>query len=171
MKKEDKAVIIKELSEAVQKYPHLYLVDAGTMNSVATSELRRACFEAGVTMRVVKNNLLHKAFESAEFDYSPFYDSLKGYTAVLFSEVANTPAKLIKKYAKNGVPALKAAYAEESFYIGEEHLEALVGIKSKEEVIAEVIALLQSPAKNVISALQSGGNTIHGVLKTLSERE
>ena len=171
MKKEDKAVIIKELSEAVQKYPHLYLINAGTMNSVSTSELRRACFEAGVTMRVVKNNLLHKAFENAEFDYSPFYDSLKGYTAVLFSEVANAPAKLIKKHAKNGIPALKAAFAEESFYIGEEHLEALVSIKSKEEVIADVIALLQSPAKNVISALQSGGNTIHGVLKTLSERE
>lgn len=171
MKKEDKAIIIKELSAAVQEYPHMYLVDTTAMDSVATSELRRACFQADVTLRVVKNSLLQKAFESAEFDFSPFYDCLKGTTAVMFSQTANAPAKLIKKYGKKGIPSLKAAYAEEGFYIGEEHLEALVSIKSKEEVIADVIALLQSPVKNVISSLQSGGNTIHGVLKTLGERE
>ena len=119
---------------------------------------------------VVKNTLLHKALESLEEDFSPLYGSLKGTTAVMFSNVANAPAKLIKDKAKNGIPGLKAAYAEESFYVGADQLDALVAIKSKNEVIADIVALLQSPAKNVISALQSGGNTLHGVLKTLGER-
>ena len=117
----------------------------------------------------MKNSLLHKALESLDTDYSPLYGSLKGTTSVMFSEVANAPAKLLKDY-KDGVPALKAAYAEEGFYVGADQLDALATIKSKNEVIAEIVALLQSPAKNVISALQSGGNTIHGVLKTLGER-
>ena len=121
-------------------------------------------------MVVVKNTLLHKALEAAETDYTPLYDSLKGTTAVLFANTANAPAKLLKDFAKDGMPALKAAYAEEGFYVGADQLEALTAIKSKDEVIAEIVALLQSPAKNVLSALQSGGNTIHGVLKTLGER-
>ena len=119
---------------------------------------------------VVKNTLLHKALESLEEDFSPLYDSLKGTTAVMFCNVANAPAKLIKDKSKDGIPGLKAAYAEESFYVGADQLDALVAIKSKNEVIADIVALLQSPAKNVISALQSGGNTLHGVLKTLGER-
>ena len=122
-------------------------------------------------MLVVKNTLLRKALESTGVDYSPIYDSLKNNTAILFSNTGNAPAKLIKEFSKdNKKPVLKAAYVEESFYIGENQLDTLVSIKSKNELIGDIIALLQSPAKNVVSALQSGGNTIHGVLKTLSER-
>ena len=109
-------------------------------------------------------------FKRREEDYSPLYGCLKGTTAIMFCNTANLPAKLIKAKAKDGIPGLKAAYAEESFYVGADQLDALVSIKSKNEVIADIVALLQSPAKNVISALQSGGNTIHGVLKTLGER-
>ena len=122
-------------------------------------------------MLVVKNTLLCKALEAAEVDFSPLYPCLKGTTALLLCDTANVPAKLIKDVAgKAEIPALKAAYAEESFYVGADQLDALIHIKSKNELIAEVVALLQSPIKNVVSALQSGGNTIHGVLQTLSER-
>ena len=120
-------------------------------------------------MVVVKNTLLHKAFEASEIDYSPLYGCLKGTTAVFFCQTANAPAKLIKEVSKDGIPGLKAAYAEEGFYVGADQLETLCAIKSKNEVI-EIVALLQSPAKNVISALQGAGQTIHGVLKTLGER-
>ena len=171
MRKEDKNAIIEKLGSLLTAYSHFYLVDVTAMDSAATSALRRECFKSEIKMVLAKNTLLHKAFESLEIDYSPLYDSLKGTTAILFCNIANAPAKLIKKVSKNDIPGLKAAYAEESFYIGADQLEALTNIKSKNEVIAEVIALLQSPAKNVISALQSGGNTIHGVLKTLEERK
>lgn len=170
MRKEDKSTIIEQIANTIKEYNHFYLVDLTAMNAEKTSALRRACYKADIKLMVVKNTLLEKAFESLEEDFSPLYDTLKGATAVMFSNTANTPAKLIKSTAVEGIPGLKAAYAEESFYIGAQQLEALVGIKSKNEVIADVIALLQSPAKNVISALQSGGNTIHGVLKTLGER-
>lgn len=170
MRKEDKALIIGQLGEQLKEYAHFYLVDVTGMNAAATSNLRRKCFGAGIKMVVVKNTLLEKAFDASEVDYSPLYGSLKGTTAVFFTNVANAPAKLIKDVAKDGIPGLKAAYAEEGFYVGAENLDALCAIKSKNEVIAEVVALLQSPAKNVISALQSGANTIHGVLKTLGER-
>ena len=170
MRKEDKGVIIGQLAETVKQYGHFYLVDTTAMDAAKTSELRRKCFKAGIKLVVVKNSLLHKALMSMEgVDYSPLFDSLKGTTSVMFSEVANAPAKLLKEY-KEEIPALKAAYAEEGFYVGANQLDALCNIKSKNEVIADIIALLQSPAKNVISALQSGGNTIHGVLKTLGER-
>ncbi len=170
MRKENKAIIIDELGAKLKEYPHFYLVDVTGMNAEATSALRRKCFESNIKMVVVKNTLLHKAFEAAETDYSPLYDCLKGTTAVFFAEVANAPAKLIKDVSKNGIPGLKAAYAEEGFYVGADQLDALCAIKSKAEVLAEVVALLQSPAKNVVSALQSAGQTIHGVLKTLGER-
>lgn len=170
MRKEDKNTIIGQLAATVQEYGHFYLVDTTAMNAAKTSELRRECYKADIKLMVVKNTLLHKALESLENDYSPLYGSLKGTTAVMFTNVANAPAKLIKDKSKDGIPGLKAAYAEESFYVGASQLDALVSIKSKNEVIADVIALLQSPAKNVISALQSGGNTLHGVLKTLGER-
>lgn len=170
MKKEDKGVIISQLTETVKKYGHFYLVDVAAMDAVATAELRKKCFDAGIKLVVVKNTLLHKALASIEdVDYSPLYDSLKGTTGVMFTEVANVPAKLLKEYKKVN-PTLKAAYAEEGFYIGADQLNTLAGIKSKNEVIADIVALLQSPAKNVVSALQSGANTIHGVLKTLGER-
>ena len=170
MKKEVKDTIIVELGKKLQEFPHFYLVDVHGLNAEATSELRRKCFKNDIKMVVVKNKLLHQAFEASDVDFSGLYGSLKGSTAVMFSQTANLPAKLLKEYAKAGVPSLKAAYAEEGIYVGADKLYELVAIKSKNEVIAEIVALLQSPAKNVISALQSGGNTIHGVLKTLGER-
>ena len=173
MKKEDKALIIESLKQTIQSYSAFYLVNVEGLNSQATSDLRRKCFKNEVKMVVVKNTLLQKALEQLDGDFSPLYGSLKGTTALMLANVANAPAKLLKDATdkKTGIPGLKAAYAEESFYIGANQLEALVNIKSKKELIADVIALLQSPAKNVVSALQSGANTIHGVLKTLGERE
>ena len=171
MKKEDKVKVVAQLGEVLKEYPHFYLVDVTAMNSASTNAMRAKCFKAGVKMLVVKNKLLYKALEAAEVDYAPLYPCLKGTTALLLCETANAPAKLIKDVAgKAEIPALKAAYAEESFYVGANQLDALIHIKSKNELIADVIALLQSPIKNVVSALQSGGNTIHGVLQTISER-
>lgn len=170
MKKEVKDTIIVELGEKLKEYAHFYLVDLTGLNAADTSALRRKCFKSDIKMVVVKNTLLHKTFESAEIDYEPLYGCLKGNTAVMFTQTANVPAKLLKEYTKAGIPALKAAYAEESFFVGADKLEELASLKSKNELIADVVALLQSPAKNVVSALQSGANTIHGVLKTLGER-
>ena len=170
MEKEVKDTIIAEIGEKLKEYPHFYLVDVTGLNASATSSLRRKCFKSEIKMIVVKNNLLHKAFEATELDYEPLYGALKGNTAILFTHIANVPAKLLKEYKKEGIPALKAAYAEESMFIGVDKLEELAALKSKNELIADVVALLQSPAKNVVSALQSGASTIHGVLKTLGER-
>jgi len=170
MKKEVKDTIIVELGEKLKEYPHFYLVDVSGLNAADTSKLRRKCFKNEIKMVVVKNKLLHKAFEASDIDFEPIYSALKGSTAVLFTQTANKPAKLLKEYKKEGIPALKAAYAEEGIYVGADKLEELASIKSKTELIGDIVALLQSPAKNVISALQSGGNTIHGVLKTLGER-
>ncbi len=170
MRKEDKDIVIAQLGEKLKEYSHFYLVDAEGLNAETTSALRRKCFQADIKMVFVKNTLFHKALEASGMDFSPLYGCLKGTTALLFSNTANAPAKLLKDFAKDGKPALKAAYAEEGFYVGADQLDALTAIKSKNEVIAEIVALLQSPAKNVLSALQSGGNTIHGVLKTLGER-
>ena len=170
MRKELKDTIVVELGEKLKEYPHFYLVDVTGLNAGATSKLRRECFKNEIKMVVVKNKLLHKAFEASDVDYEPLYGTLKGSTAVLFCNTANVPAKLLKNYKKEGIPALKAAYAEECIYVGADKLEELAALKSKNEVIAEIVALLQSPAKNIVSALQSGANTIHGVLKTLGER-
>ena len=172
MKKEAKDTIIVELGQKLKEYPHFYLVDVTGMNAEDTSNLRRKCFKQQIKMVVVKNALLHKALEATETDFSELYGALKGNTAVLFCETANVPAKLLKdkEIAKAGVPSFKAAYAEEGIFVGADKLDELSSIKSKNEVIADVVALLQSPAKNVISALQSGAGTIHGVLKTLGER-
>ena len=170
MKKEVKDTIITELGQKIQEFPHFYLVDVTGLDAEKTSNLRRKCFKNEITMVIVKNKLLHKAFEASDVDFEPLYSTLKGNTAVMFSHIANEPAKLLKEYKKEGIPALKAAYAEESIFVGADKLEDLVAIKSKNELIADIVALLQSPAKNVVSALQSGANTIHGVLKTLGER-
>lgn len=170
MRKEDKQLVIDQIGAQLKEYAHFYLVDVTGLNAAATSDLRRKCFGAEIKMVVVKNTLLHKAFEASEIDYSPLYGTLKGSTAIFFCNTANVPAKLIKEVGKDGIPGLKAAYAEEGFYVGSDQLDALCAIKSKNEVIAEIVGLLQSPAKNVISALQSGGQTILGVLKTLGER-
>jgi len=173
MKKEDKSVIIESIKATLGSYSHFYLTDSEGLNAEETSKLRRACYNKQIKMLVVKNKLLLKALETSETDFSPLFDSLKGSTSILLSNVGNEPAKLIKDFSKTSKaekPILKAAYVEESFYVGANQLDALINIKSKNELIADVIALLQSPAKNVVSALQSGGTTIHGVLKTLSER-
>ena len=174
MRKEDKGVIIGQLTEVLKEYPNFYLTDIEAMDAEKTSQLRRECFKREVKLVVVKNNLLKKALDNLEGDYSELTGALKGNTAVMFSQVANAPARLIKDFTKDtkgeGKPQLKAAYVQESFYVGAENLDALVSIKSKNELIADVIALLESPAKNVISALQSSGQTIHGLLKTLEER-
>ena len=172
MKKEVKDTIIVDLGKKLKEYPHFYLVDVTGMDAEATSSLRRKCFKSEIKLVVVKNKLLHKAFEASGIDFSELYSMLKGTTAVMFAAAANVPAKLLKdkEIVKAGVPSLKAAYAEEGFYIGADKLNELASIKSKSEVIADIVALLQSPAKNVVSALQSGAGTIHGVLQTLSKR-
>ena len=170
MKKEVKDTIIVELGEKLKEYPHFYLVDVSGLNAEATADLRRKCFKNEIKMVVVKNKLLHKAFEASDIDFEPMYCTLKGSTAVMFCNTANVPAKLLKDYKKEGIPALKAAYAEEGIFVGADKLDELVAIKSKNELIADVVAMLEGPAQGVLSALESGANTIHGVLKTLEER-
>ena len=169
MRKEDKTAIIGSLGELLKEYPHFYLVDSTGLNAEKTTAFRRLCFKQDIKMTVVKNTLLQKALEAAEEDFSPIYGALKGTTAVLFTKVANAPAKMLKKNKDTGIAGLKGAYAEGGFY-GADQLDNLAALKSKEELIADVVALLQSPIKNVVSALQSGGNNIHGILKTLGER-
>ncbi len=172
MKKEDKNLVIESIASLIKEYGHFYITDITALDSEKTSQLRRRCFADGIKLVMVKNTLLRKALESFETDYSPLFGSLKGNTALMFCQTGNVPAKLIKEVgAKQGVPALKAACVEECFYIGPDQLETLVHVKSKNDLIADVVALLQSPAKNVVSALQSGGSILHGVLKTLGEKE
>lgn len=175
MRKELKDQVIDALCEEIKAYPHLYIADIGGLNSVQTSKLRRSAFRKEVKLEVVKNTLLIKALEKTGIDYSELFPVIKGETSIMLSNINNAPAKLIKEFRaadKNvAKPVLKGAYVEECFYVGEQHLEELVSIKSKNELIADVVALLQSPVKNVISQLQSAGNTITGVLKTLEERE
>ena len=169
MKKEVKDTIIVELGEKLKQYAHFYLVDISGLNAKDTSDLRRKCFKNEIKLTVVKNTLLRKAFEASEIDFEPLYEALKGNTAVMFCNTANVPAKLLKDYKKAGIPALKAAYAEEGFFVGADKLEDLVSIKSKNELIADVVALLQSPIKNVVSGLNAGGK-IHGLLDAIAER-
>ena len=175
MKKEDKNVIIAELQEAVGSYAHFYLTSIEGLNAEKTSALRRMCFKNDIKLIVAKNTLLKKALEARGID-AQLFDALKGNTALMLCNTGNAPAKLIKEIVKKekqkeGVkPELKAAYVEETVYMGAQNLELLSAIKSKNELIADVVALLQSPMKNVVSALQSGGTTIHGVLKTLGEK-
>ena len=172
MKKEDKSVIIDMIGNTLGEYACVYLVQTAGLNAEKTSALRRACFKDDVKMLCVKNTLLKKAFESSDKDYSELYELLHGETTLLLSNTGNAPAKLIKKFRdKNDtLPMLKGAYVEETVYIGEAQLDTLSNIKSKNELIADVIALLQSPAKNVISGLQSGATKLHGILETLSNK-
>lgn len=170
MRKEDKITNIEQISALVKEYNHFYLVDLTAMNAEATSKFRRACFKAEVKLLVIKNTMLRNALDGFEVDYSPLYAALKGSTAIMFCNTANVPAKVLKKEAQEGIPGLKAAYAEEGCYVGADQLSTLTAIKSKNEVIAEVISLLQSPAKNVVSALTSGGSAIHGLLEAIGEK-
>jgi len=171
MKREDKAVVINELAQKLKEASHFYLTDISDLNAEQSSLLRRKCFEKQIELVVVKNTLLRKAMEQTGTDYSEMFEVLKGATSVMFTEMANVPGKMIQELRKKSdKPILKAAYVEESVYIGDNQLNALANIKTKNELIGDVIGLLQSPAQNVISALQSGGTTLSGVLKTLSEK-
>ena len=173
MKKEDKALVIASIAETIKSYAGFYLVETAGMDAEKTSALRRECFNSDIKLLVVKNTLLHKALESLDGDFSEIYPVLHGSTSLMCTNVGNAPAKLLKKVIGKDatLPALKAAYVEETIYVGADQLETLANIKSKNELIADVVALLQSPAKNVISALQSGGNKLHGILETLSNKE
>jgi large subunit ribosomal protein L10 len=172
MTREEKSKVIENLTAQLSDNPIIYLADISTLNATTTSNLRRACFKAGVKLEVVKNTLLAKAMENSDKDFGDLSKTLRGNTSIMFSEIGNAPAKIIKEFRKKSDrPLLKGAYIEESVYVGDDQLDNLVNIKSKEELLGEIIGLLQSPAKNVISALKSGGNIIAGLVKTLSERE
>lgn len=172
MNKQEKNQIINDLVDRLSNNKHFYLADTSALPSEKTSKLRRMCFERNIKMVVVKNTLLQKALERTNDEtFKPMYDTLRGATSILFCETANEPAKLIKEFRRTeSKPVLKAAWVEESIYIGDQELDALAAIKSKNELIGEIIGLLQSPAKNVISALQSGGGKLAGIIKTLEER-
>ncbi len=173
MKKEDKGIIIDKIAETLKEYSCFYLVETAGLNAERTSELRRACFKSDIKLMVVKNTLLHKALEKIGGEFDELYPALKGSTSVMFANVGNAPAKLLKDFKKKDdvLPRLKAAYVEETVYVGEDQIDTLASIKSKNELIADVVALLQSPAKNVVSALTSGGSKLHGILETLSKKE
>ncbi|MDR0363803.1 MAG: 50S ribosomal protein L10 [Bacteroidales bacterium] len=175
MNTEQKVRVVEALAEKLQQYDVVYLADIGGFDAEKTSNFRRECFKQDIKLEVVKNTLLIKAMEKSGRDFGDLMTVAKGETSILFAETANAPARLIKEFRKklgrnNEKPILKGAYAQESAYLGNDQLETLVNIKSKEELIGDVLGLLQSPAKNVLSALQSGGNTIAGLVKTLSER-
>ncbi len=173
MRREEKNAVIDKLTEQINQYPHFYLTDTSELNAADTSNLRRKCFESEVKLVVVKNTLLKKALDRSEkADFSPIYGSLKGSTSVMFTDVSNVPAKLIKDFRKSKEkPILKAAFVEESIYVGDNQLDALVSLKSKNELIADVIAQLKSPVNKVVSQLKSAPNILAGVVKTLSEKE
>ena len=173
MRKEDKYTVVENIANILKEYSCVYLAETAGLNAEKTSELRRACAKADIKLVVVKNTLLKKAMDQLDVDYSGLYPAMKGSTSLLLSNTGNAPAKLLKSVIKKGetLPALKAAFVEETAYLGANQLDFLASLKSKNELIADVVALLQSPAKNVISALQSGGNKLHGILETLSNKE
>ncbi len=171
MNREVKNQVIADLKGKLEENAHFYLTDISEMTVEDSNKLRGAFHEQGIRIEVVKNTLLKKAMESAEADYSPLYDVLKGATSIMFTEVGNVPAKVIEKFRKDSEkPILKGAYVEESVYIGDDQVKVLSSIKSKEELIGDIIMLLQSPAKNVISGLKGSGSKLSGILKTLSEK-
>ncbi len=172
MTREEKSQVIEELAAELANNANIYLTDISGLNAVTTSNLRRACFKANVKLAVVKNTLLEKAMEASDRDFGDLPTVLKGNTSVMYSETGNVPAKLIKTFRKKSEkPLLKGAFIEEAVYIGDNQLDMLVDIKSKEELLGEIIGLLQSPAKNVVSALKSSSGKLAGIIKTLSEKE
>lgn len=172
MRKEEKLTIIENIAEKLVANPNFYLADISDLNAKTTTKLRRLCYSRNIELLVVKNALLRKAMERTGVDMSDLYGELKGATSIMFAEAGNAPAKLIKEFRKTSKrPILKAAFIEEAAYIGDHQIDFLINVKSKNELIADLIALLQSPAKNVIGALQSGGQKLSGILKTLSEKE
>ena len=171
MNKEEKVIAVEELKGQLADYKSIYLTDIAGLNALETSKLRRECFNSNVKLSVVKNTFLERAMSESENDFGELKELLKGNTTIMLSTIGNSPAKVIKKFRKDGdKPILKGAFVDEAIYIGDEHIDALFNLKSKEEVIGEIITLLQSPAKNVISALKSSSGKIAGLVKTLSEK-
>jgi large subunit ribosomal protein L10 len=171
MKKEDKVIAINALAEKFTQYKNIYVTDINSLNAQKTSDLRRMLFKNGITLEVAKNTVIRKAFEKSGRDFGALVDTLKGNSALMFCEDMKAPAKAIKEFRKKDtIPALKGACIDADVFIGDNQLDALIALKSKNELIGDIIYMLQSPAQNVISALQSGGSTIAGVVKTLSER-
>ncbi|MCX6230604.1 MAG: 50S ribosomal protein L10 [Bacteroidetes bacterium] len=171
MKKEEKNQLIESLAEQISASNYMYITDISDLNSVDTSKLRRLCFKREIKLIVAKNTLLKRAMEKSGRDYTELFPVLKGSTSIMLADINNLPAKLIREFrATSPKPILKGAFVEESFYIGDNQLDMLINIKSKNELIGDIIGMLQSPVQNVMSALQSGGNNISGILKTLSER-
>lgn len=173
MKKEDKQKLIEDLTQQIDATDILYITDISHLNMEKTTELRRLCFRRNVQLRVVKNTLLRKAMERSSKNYEGLYPALKGDTSIMISDTPKTPAVLIRDFRKqlnSEKPVLKGAYIDEATYLGNDQLQALISIKNKFELIGDVIGLLQSPARNVLGALQSGGHTLSGLVKTLSER-
>jgi large subunit ribosomal protein L10 len=172
MRREEKNTIINSLAEKLKEYSHFYLTDTAQLNAADTSDLRRKCFENDIKLIVVKNTLFKRALKMSEGNFEELYPVLKGTTSIMFAQTGNGPAKLIKEFRKlHDKPVLKGAYVQESVFIGDKMLDMLISVKTKQELIGDIILLLQSPARNVVSALQSGGNKIHGVLETLSKKE
>ena len=172
MKREEKTLIINSLAEKLEQYPHFYVTDIADLNAEQTAALRRLCFEKEVSLMVVKNTLLIKALEKVNKADEELVSTLKGATSIMLTNTGNVPAKLIKEFRKNSdKPVLKAAYVDDCVYVGEQNLDTLVSIKSREELIGDIVTLLQSTARNVISSLQSRGGKIAGIVKTLSERQ
>ena len=171
MNKQEKDKTIQALDNMLNDNNNFYLADISGLNAEQNSALRRLCFKRSVSIKVVKNTLLKKALEKNDLDFSQLYNVLVGNTSIMQAEAGNAPAKVIKEFRKkNEKPILKAAHIEEAMYIGDENLATLADLKSKEELIGDIITLLQSPAKNVISSLQSGGNKLAGIIKTLEEK-
>ena len=171
MNKEEKIKVVEELKNDLVECKTLYLTDIAGLDSIQTNKLRRECFNSNVKLSVVKNTFLHRAMEESGVDFGELKEHLKGNTSIMFSDYGNAPAKVIKKFRKDGdKPILKGAFINEAIYIGDEQIDFLSTLKSKEEIIGEIISLLQSPAKNVISALKSGGGKIAGLVKTLKEK-
>jgi len=172
MNREEKHELVSALQEKMQEFGNFYIADTSSLSVAKVNNIRRKCFESGIEMQVAKNSLIRKAIEGLEGDSSEIFAALKGQSALLFSTSGNAPAKLIKALRKGSdKPVLKAAYIDSSIYVGDNHLDSLVTLKTREELIGDIIGLLQSPAKNVISALKSSGSKIAGIVKTLQERE
>ena len=171
MTKEEKHELVIALTEQMKDFGNFYITDTSNLTVAKVNDIRRKCFESDITMKVAKNSLIQKAMEAAGGDYTQMFDVLKGSSSILFSKSATAPAKLIKQLSKKSdKPILKAAYIDSAIFIGDNQIDTLIALKSKEQLVGEIIGLLQSPAKNVISALQSGGNILAGVVKTLQER-
>lgn len=171
MNKEEKYEVVNALTEQIKEYGNFYITDTSNLSVAKVNSIRRKCFENDIKIQVAKNSLIKKAVEAIGGDFTPMYDSLNGSSSVMFSKSTTAPAKLIKELRRTGdKPLLKVAYIDASFFIGDNQLDTLVNLKSKEQLVGEIIGLLQSPAKNVISALQSGGNILAGLVKTLQER-